>query len=54
MKYCLNCKKKFNAEYERCPTCGKKLYEISKDDGEKINESEAAEIISTMIITGIL
>lgn len=54
MKYCLKCKKKFDTADELCPNCGAKLYEISKDAGDEMNESEAAEIISTMMITGIL
>lgn len=54
MKYCLNCKKKFDTEDELCPKCGTKLCEISQDADDEMNENEAAEIISTMMITGIL
>lgn len=54
MKYCKKCKKKFNTENELCPNCGTKLHEMSHDDSNEINETEAAEIVSTMMITGIL
>lgn len=54
MKYCLNCKKKFDIEDELCQNCGSKLKEMPQDDGDEMNKNEAAEIISTMMITGIL
>lgn len=54
MKYCLNCEKKFDTEDELCPNCGVKLCEMLQDADDKMNENEAAEIISTMMITGIL
>ena len=54
MKYCINCKKKYNAEDELCPNCGSELCEMSRDTGDEINENENAEIISVMMITGIL
>ena len=54
MKYCSNCKKKFHTEDELCQNCGAKLYEMPQDSGDEMNENEAAEIISTMMITGIL
>ena len=54
MKYCLNCKKNFDTEDEFCPKCGAKLCEIPQDADDEMNENEAAEIISTMMITGIL
>lgn len=54
MKYCLNCKKKFDTEDELCPKCGAKLCEMPHDADDEMNENESAEIISTMMITGIL
>ena len=54
MKYCKKCKKKFDTENELCLNCGSKLYQMSQDDSNEINEIEAAEIVSTMMITGIL
>ena len=54
MKYCLNCKKKFNTENELCPNCGAKLCEMPRDAVDEMHENETAEIISTMMITGIL
>ena len=54
MKYCLNCKKKFDTEDESCPICGAKLNDIPQDDTYETSETEAAEIISTMMITDIL
>lgn len=54
MKYCLSCKKKFDTEDEMCPICGSKLCEMPQDDDRELKENECAEIISTMMITGIL
>lgn len=54
MKYCLNCKKEYDLEEVLCPNCGEKLCEMSQDADDEMNENEAAEIISTMMITGIL
>ena len=54
MKYCLNCKTQFDTEDELCPNCGAKPYEMPQDNRDEMNENEAAEIISTMMITGIL
>lgn len=54
MKYCVNCKKKLDTEDEFCPICGTKLSEMHQDAGDEMKENEAAEIISTMMITGIL
>lgn len=54
MKYCFNRKMKVDTEDKRCPTCGAELCEMPQDADDKMNESEAAEIISTMMITGIL
>ena len=39
---------------ELCPNCGAKLCEMSQDAGDEMNDTEAAEIVSTMMITGIL
>lgn len=54
MKYCEKCKKEFDIEKDGCPICGKQLTKNSKAQNEEINESESAEIVSTMMITGIL
>lgn len=54
MKYCLNCKKKFDTEDKLCPICGTKLCEMPQDADNETEENETAEIISTMMITGIL
>ncbi|MGN0482341.1 MAG: hypothetical protein ACI4HI_02195 [Lachnospiraceae bacterium] len=54
MKYCEKCKRKFANEEEKCPVCGTKLIDISDDKNDEINEYEAAEIVSTMMTTGIL
>ena len=54
MEYCLKCKKQFDTEAELCPNCGAKPYEIPQDNRDEMNENEAAEIISTMMITDIL
>lgn len=54
MKYCLNCKMQFDTEDKRCPNCDAKLYEMPQDNRDEMNENEAAEIISTMMITDIL
>lgn len=53
MKYCFICKKKFDTEVERCPDCGARL-NASSDDRDEMNDREAVEIISTMMITDIL
>lgn len=47
-------KKCADTEDELCPNCGVKLCEMPQDADDKMNENEAAEIISTMMITGIL
>ena len=52
MKYCKKCKKEFDTEKNECPICRKQLTE--KTQNEDINEYEAAEIVSTMMITDIL
>lgn len=54
MKYCMNCKKKLDTEDEFCLICGTKLSEMSQNAGDEMKENEAAEIIATMMITGIL
>lgn len=54
MKYCEKCKKEFDVEENECPICGNRLTEISEAKNEEINEYEAAEIVSTMMTTGIL
>lgn len=53
MKYCEKCKEEFENKKEKCRVCGTKLIDIS-DEKDEINEYEAAEIVSTMMITGIL
>lgn len=54
MKYCKKCNRNFENENEKCTVCGIKLVDTSDDKNDEINENEAAEIISTMMITGIL
>lgn len=54
MKYCNKCKREFETEEDTCPICGAMLIDVSKNEQNEINEDEAAEIISTMMITGIL
>lgn len=54
MRYCSNCRKKLDKEEERCPDCGALLREMPPDADDEMQESKAAEIISTMTITGIL
>ena len=51
MKYCQKCIKEFETEESVCPVCGKNLVDIQNEEN---NEYEAAEIISTMMITDIL
>lgn len=48
MKHCDNCNKDFDTEEQTCPICGAELRDTSSD------ETETAEIVSTMTITGIL
>ena len=48
MKHCDICNKDFNMEEENCPICGATLHDMSPE------ETETAEIVSTMTITGIL
>jgi len=45
---------KWGTEDEICSICGEKLYEISNDSGDEKNGTEATEIVSTMMVTGIL
>ena len=52
MKYCDLCEKEFDTEENICPVCGTEVTELSAED--ETNEYEAAEIISTMMTTGIL
>lgn len=54
MKYCEKCKKKFDVKENKCPVCRNQLTEISESKKKEINEYEAAEIVSSMMITGIL
>jgi len=54
MKYCEKCRKQFEVEENICPTCGAMLENIPNGESDNINEYEAAEIISTMMTTGIL
>ena len=51
MKYCEKCRNSFEIAEYACPICGAELIDISDDEG---NEYEAAEIVSTMMTTGIL
>ena len=53
MKYCPKCRKEMKEELI-CPVCGVTLIDITNDEENKENEYEAAEIISTMMVTGIL
>ena len=48
MKRCNNCNKDFDTSEQTCPICGATLQDMSPD------ETETAEIVSTMTITGIL
>lgn len=53
MKYCEKCKKEFNMNENVCPVCGNKMIDVKvAEDNE--NEYEAVEIVSTMMLTGIL
>ncbi|MGN0447512.1 MAG: hypothetical protein ACI4GC_03085 [Acutalibacteraceae bacterium] len=54
MKYCASCKKRCDTEEKFCLDCGDKLYDLPQDYDDNMNENEAAEIVSTMMITGIL
>ena len=54
MKYCETCRKQFEGEEEICPICGAALEEIPNEEGNPVNEYEAAEIVSAMMTTGIL
>ncbi len=51
MKYCEKCRINFETAEYTCPICGAELIDISSDES---NEYEAAEIVSTMMTTGIL
>ena len=51
MKYCDLCCQEFEAETSICSICGATLVEIPQSE---TNEYEAAEIVSTMMTTGIL
>jgi rRNA maturation endonuclease Nob1 len=51
MKYCDKCKKEFETDNVICPICGNELQEIEQENN---NELEVAEIVSTMMITGII
>ena len=51
MKYCDKCNQEFEIEESICPICGATLVDVTNDE---INEYEAAEIVSTMMTTGIL
>ena len=48
------CKKELDTEKDECPICKKQSKGNSKPQNEDINEYEAAVIVSTMMITGIL
>lgn len=54
MKYCEKCKSEFENEREKCPVCGAKLISIADDKNDEAKENETAEIVSSMMITGIL
>lgn len=54
MKNCEKCKRKYEDKKEKCTVCGIKLINVSDDKNDEINEYEAAEIVSTMMTTGIL
>ena len=54
MKYCEKCRNKFETEEDFCPICKETLIDIPNDESDEINEYEAAEIVSTMMIMGIL
>ena len=54
MKYCEKCKKQFEIEEDICPICGAALEYIPDGESDNIKEYEAAEIISAMMVTGIL
>jgi len=54
MRYCDNCKKEFETTEDACPICGAIFSDIPNDESTITNEYEAAEIISTMMTTGIL
>ena len=54
MKYCEKCKEKFETEEYICPICGEEIVDIPTDENDAINEYEAAEIVSTMMTTGII
>lgn len=51
MKYCEKCRNSFETAEYTCPICEAELIDISNDED---NEYEAAEIVSTMMTTGIL
>lgn len=51
MKYCTHCQKTFDSDEDLCPVCGTLFIEMPQDE---CDESEDAEIITTMMITGIL
>ncbi len=54
MKYCKICNNGFETEENICPVCEGSLVDVLNSVDNEINEYEAAEIISTMMITGIL
>lgn len=54
MKYCEKCRKKIDVRENECPICGNQLTKTSESQNEELNEYEAAEIVSTMMTTGIL
>ena len=54
MKYCEKCRARIETQEFACPVCGEILVDIPADESDAINEYEAAEIVSTMMTTGIL
>ena len=51
MKYCDKCKKELETKKDPCPIC---KADFPNNERDVTNEYEAAEIISTMMTTGIL
>lgn len=54
MKYCEECGKEFETEDMICPVCNGKLDESLDNTEDATNEYEAAEIISSMMMNGII
>ena len=54
VKYCKKCKKEFDEKENKCPICKNRLTKKIKPKDCEIKDSEAAEIVSAMMINGIL